>query len=157
VVHLYSPFPATNLLAKATLCITTIGANTAELASLGIPMLVVLPTGESQISTRVAWDGILGLINYNRTISRWINQYMVNQIRKRQQKLAWPNIWANREIVPELWGDINPQFLAKTTLGYLQNSAKLAQMRADLLEVSGHNQQGNAAQKIRARVIQEAQ
>lgn len=156
IVHLYAPFPATNLLAKATLCITTIGANTAELASLGIPMLVVLPTGENQISNPVAWDGIWGLINQNPTISRWINQYMVSQIRKRNQKLAWPNIWAKREIVPELWGNINPQFLANTTLDYLQDPTRLAEIRTQLLEITGSTQidRVNAAQKIREKIIQ---
>jgi lipid-A-disaccharide synthase len=148
VVHLYSPFPAQDLLAQAVLCLTTVGANTAELASLGVPMLVVLPTGKSQIATPVAWDGILGLINSNPWVSRLINEYMVKQIRKRGQKLAWPNIWAGEEIVPELWGDLTPISLARETLSYLERPAELAKMHDRLLAVAGANSDGNAAQRI---------
>jgi lipid-A-disaccharide synthase len=40
-----------------SLCLTTVGANTAELGSLAVPMIVLLPT--QQLDAMRAWDGLL--------------------------------------------------------------------------------------------------
>lgn len=148
IVHIYTQFPAPALLTKTTICLTTVGANTAELASWGVPMLVILPTNWEYIDVRVGWDGLLGLINANPLISRWINQLMVRYIRYHQQKLAWPNIWAEAEIVPELLGEITPQLLADKVLYYLNHPQKLQGMRDRLLQVTGQTGKTNAAEAI---------
>ncbi|MFN3927340.1 MAG: lipid-A-disaccharide synthase [Pseudanabaenaceae cyanobacterium] len=147
-VHIYSKFPAQNLLTKTTICLTTVGANTAELASLGVPMLVILPTNWDYIDVRVGWDGLLGIFNANPMISRWINKLMVYQIRQKKQKLAWPNIWAGREIVPELLGEISPELLTAKVHYYLDHPEELAQMRQNLLAVAGQNGAQSADQQI---------
>ncbi|MGB8698633.1 MAG: lipid-A-disaccharide synthase, partial [Thermosynechococcaceae cyanobacterium] len=59
-VWLWTQVPAYELLSQCRLCITTVGANTAELASLAIPMLVIIPT--QQLDIMRAWDGIPGLL-----------------------------------------------------------------------------------------------
>jgi lipid-A-disaccharide synthase len=154
VIPMHRQFPAVDLLAQASLCVTTVGANTAELALWGVPMLVVLPTSPEYMSIRLGWDGIAGLLNGNPYIARFINWYLVQSIRRRGQKLAWPNIWAEQEIVPELWGDITPESLAKTIIAYLQQPDKLESMRQKLRAVCASQVNGglNAAQAIAALI-----
>jgi len=59
-VMLWQQNPAYDLMSQFRLCVTTIGANTAELGSLGVPMMVLLPT--QKLDVMKAWDGILGLL-----------------------------------------------------------------------------------------------
>ncbi len=153
-IALHREFPAVTLLTKASLCITTVGANTAELASWAVPMLVVLPTGAEYMSTKLGWDGIPGLLNGNPYIAKLINWYLVERIRRRGQKLAWPNIWAQQEIVPELWGEITPASLAKTIVEYLRKPEKLQLMRQQLRAVCASQSNLNAAQRLVALIAQ---
>lgn len=55
-IQLITDFPAHQDLRQCQLCLTTVGANTAELGALGLPMLVLLPT--QQLDAMRAWDGI---------------------------------------------------------------------------------------------------
>ena len=52
--------PAYSDISQCDIALTTVGANTAELGSLNIPMIVVVPT--QHIVVMEAWDGFLGLI-----------------------------------------------------------------------------------------------
>lgn len=70
---------------------------------------------------------------------------------KRLGRLAWPNIWANAEIVPELAGDLQPEAITAIVLDFLDHPEKLKKMRTDLRHVRG---QGGAAAKL-ARVVVE--
>ena len=150
VIYLHRQFPAYDLCNQARLCITTIGANTAELASWAVPMLVVLPTSAEYMPQQLGWDGLLGLLNGNRFFAKVINRYLVDRLRRKGQKLAWPNIWAGEEIVPELWGEITPESLANTIQHYLQQPEKLAEMKRKLRAVCAGEANGdlNAAQRI---------
>jgi lipid-A-disaccharide synthase len=134
-VDLDQTFPAYERLAHCQLCLTTVGANTAELGSLGVPMLVLLPT--QQLDVMRAWDGIPGiLVNLpilGRFFARIINGWFV----QRKGLLAWPNIWAGEEIVPELMGALTPAQVARQVVGYLQEPQQLAQMRSRLRQVRG--------------------
>ena len=144
VVH--TEFPAYDLLTQCTLCLTTIGANTAELGALGVPMIVILPM--QQLDAMRAWDGSLGvLVNLpliGSPIAKLVNTIAFRALNNR--KLAWPNIWANqREIVPELIGDLDAKTVAEFTIDYLEHPEKLATMKAQLRQVRG---EAGAADKL---------
>ncbi len=148
-VELHPEFPAYDLLSKCTLCLTTIGANTAELGALGVPMIVL--TATQQLDAMRAWDGGLGLLVNLPLVGTPIAK-IVNAILYRKystQKLAWPNIWAQTEIVPELFGRLDAKTVAELTAGYLQHPEKLATMRSDLRRVRGA---AGAADKLAAIV-----
>jgi hypothetical protein len=134
-IDLHTTFPAYDQLTASTLCLTTLGANTAELASLGVPMIVLTVLYELDVS----WDGLPGLLTkipgVGRLLSRGINWYFYH--RDPHRKFAWPNIWAGREIVPELAGWISPEFVGQRVLDYLDHPEKLEQMREDLATVRG--------------------
>jgi hypothetical protein len=136
-VVLVQPEPGESyrVLRDCQLCITTVGANTAELGALAVPMVVLVPT--QQLDAMRAWNGLPGLLanlpGVGSLIAKGINRYMI----KRLGLLAWPNIWAGREIVPELVGRLVAQEVADRLLDYLANPEKLETMRQEMRSVSG--------------------
>jgi lipid-A-disaccharide synthase len=146
-VNLWGTFPAHDLLLQCRLCLTTIGANTAELAALGVPMIVLLPT--QQMDAMRSWDGLPGLLAnlpglgslFAIVINTWLKWLYMRQSRL----LAWPNIWAGEMIVPELLGKLQPQQVADFALDLLTHPEKLEQMRDRLRQVRG---KPGAAQKL---------
>ncbi len=137
-VELRTEFPAYEWLSECSLCLTTIGANTAELGALGVPMIVLIAM--QQLDAMRAWDGTLGILVNLPLLGTPIAK-IVNTIAYRtlgSKKLAWPNIWANQqEIVPELVGYLDAKTVAEFTLEYLQHPEKLTAMRSKLREVRG--------------------
>jgi lipid A disaccharide synthetase len=133
------------------MCLTTIGANTAELAALGVPMIVMIPI--YQLDAMRSWDGIPGILArlpvVGSPIAKTINWLAFKQLKGR--KLAWPNIWAGKEIVPELVGYFTAQDIADVTIDHLDHPEKLAAMKASLSAVRG---EPGAAQKI-VDIVQE--
>ena len=133
-LELVTQFPADEL-SQCRLCITTVGANTAQLGALGVPMIVLIPT--QQLDAMRSWDGIPGILanlpGLGSGFARLINWFVLKQGRL----FAWPNIWAKEEIVPEVVGEIQAEEIASMVLDYLSNPQKLKAMRDRLLEVRG--------------------
>jgi lipid A disaccharide synthetase len=153
-VLLWPTHPAYEVMGQMAFCITTVGANTAELGALAVPMVVLLPTQKLEVMK--AWDGIPGLLANLPLVgdgfAKVINTLMLRQIFKEGRRFAWPNIWAKREVVPELIGRLEPQLVAEKVVGYLENPAALAAMGEDLRSVRG---QAGASAKLAAMVIEE--
>ena len=141
--------PVYSLLAQCDLCLTTIGANTAELGALAVPMIVVVPT--QQLDAMRAWDGIPGLLanlpGVGSSVAKLINWIYLQRI----GLLSWPNKWANEEIVPELVGRLQPKVVADLALDFLSHPEKLQQMRDKLRKVRG---EPGAANKL-AQIVRE--
>jgi hypothetical protein len=148
-VELHTGHPAYDVLSQCSICLTTVGANTAELGSLGVPMIVLLPT--QQLDAMRSWDGLPGLLAnlpiFGSGFAKLINWLVLS----RKGLLAWPNIWAQEMIVPELVGKLQPQEVAEMVLNYLENPEKLEAIRAKLRSVRG---EPGAAQKI-AQIVWE--
>ena len=153
-VMLWQPTPAYDVLSQFRLCITTIGANTAELGSLGIPMMVLIPTQKMDVMK--AWDGIPGLLAnlplVGNTFAKAINTLVLRQIYKEGRLFAWPNLWAKREIVPELIGRLHPTQVAQQAVDYLEYPEQLEAIRRDLRSVRG---EPGASNKLADMVRQE--
>jgi lipid A disaccharide synthetase len=143
IVELKQENPAYHLLSQCSLCLTTVGANTAELGSLGIPMIVLLPT--QQLDAMRSWDGLPGLLanlpGIGSSFSKLINWWFL----RNKGLLAWPNIWAQSEIVPELVGKLQPQTVGEMVLDLLENPEKLAAIKDKLRFARGES---GAAQKL---------
>ena len=152
VIKIHREFPAHAIIQSSQLCITTVGANTAELAALHQPMIVLLPT--NFVDMKVGWDGVLGLLATAPVLGKFlrvlINSILITEIQKKGQLLAWPNIWAGAAIVPELLGDLTPTQVATEILFYLDHPDELAKMRDRLKQVCG---QAGAATKLAEMVI----
>ncbi len=134
-IELHTEFPAYEVLRRCQICITTLGANTAELGALGVPMVVVLPT--QQLDAMRAWDGIPGLLanlpGVGSAMALAINAWFL----RKKRLLAWPNIWAGEEIVPELVGQLQPQEVAERVLDLLAHPEALRQMSRRLRQARG--------------------
>jgi hypothetical protein len=149
-IELITEFPAYQNLVNCQLCLTTVGANTAELTALRVPMIVLLPT--QQLDAMRSWDGLPGILANLPGVGT-IFAKLINWLVLRQGRLfAWPNIWAGSEIVPELVGKLAPETIAQLVLDYLQHPEQLKLMRDRLSAVRG---QTGAAQQIADIIKQE--
>jgi len=151
-IELWTETPAYDLLSECSLCLTTVGANTAELGALAVPMIVLLPT--QQLDTMKAWDGLPGLLAnlpFVGSIFAIVINWLIWRLGKRKL-YAWPNIWAQAEIVPELVGKLEPEVVAGLAIDYLSHPEKLAQMCDRLRSVRGES---GAANKIAELVYEE--
>ncbi len=113
-------------------------------------MIVLLPT--QQMDVMRAWDGLPGLLanlpgvgSAFATVINWLAL-------RRMGLLAWPNIWAKEEIVPELVGELNPEDIARMAIDLLDHPEKLEAMRTKLRKVRG---QPGAAEKLVQLVCEE--
>lgn len=135
LVELWTQSPAYELLAQCDLCLTTIGANTAELGALAVPMLVLMPI--QQLDAMRAWDGLPGLLanlpGLGSLFAKLINRWFL----RRTRLLAWPNIWAGEMIVPELIGELQPQEIAAQVLEWLEHPEIRMAIRQKLRQVRG--------------------
>ncbi|MCC3470600.1 MULTISPECIES: lipid-A-disaccharide synthase [unclassified Microcoleus] len=151
-IELWTQTPAYDLLSQCSLCLTTVGANTAELGSLAVPMIVLIPT--QQLDAMKAWDGLPGLLAnlplVGSVFATAIN-WLILQLGK-GKLYAWPNIWAGEEIVPELIGRLEADVVADLAIDYLSNPDKLARMGDRLRSVRGES---GAARKIAELVCEE--
>ncbi|WP_107671287.1 lipid-A-disaccharide synthase [Cyanothece sp. BG0011] len=147
-IQLISQFPAHEQLQQCCLALTTVGANTAELGALGIPMIVLLPT--QQLDAMRTWDGIPGILANLPLVGSQLAKLINARVVKMGRLFAWPNIWAKEEIVPELKGELQGETVGNLVLDWLGNPLKLNQIHQRLLQVRG---QPGAAQKI-AEIVQ---
>ncbi len=147
-IELIARTPAYDLLSQCRLCLTTVGANTAELGSLAVPMIVLLPT--QQLDIMRAWDGLPGLLanlpGVGAAFAAGINWLVL----RKGQLFAWPNIWAKQEIVPELVGKLKPEVVAELVLDFLSHPEKLVEMSDRLRSLRG---QPGAAEKLAEIVL----
>ncbi|MGF1490175.1 MAG: lipid-A-disaccharide synthase [Prochloraceae cyanobacterium] len=142
-IELITDFPAYERLSQCSLTLTTVGANTAELGSLAIPSIILIPT--QQLDAMRSWDGLPGILANLPGIGT-IFAKIINLLVLRKKRLyAWPNIWAKTEIMPELVGNIQAKDVANLVLNYLENPEKLDEMRDRLGEIRGRS---GAAKKI---------
>jgi hypothetical protein len=134
-IELVQHSPAHDVLSQCSLALTTVGANTAELAALGVPMLVLVPT--QHLHVMQAWDGLAGLVA-RLPLLRWLFGVALTLWRLRHRGLmAAPNIAAGRLLVPELVGPITPEQIAAEAAQWLGQPSRLAAMARDLRSLRG--------------------
>lgn len=138
-VSLWTDFPAHSLLKRCVLCVTTVGANTAQLGSLAVPMVVLLPT--QQLDVMRTWDGLWGVLCQlpvvGPQLTKVINTVAIQLIKRSQRRFAWPNIWAQDEVVPELLGRITAEEVCDRISTYLHHPEQLETMRQNLRKLRG--------------------
>ena len=148
VILIQEKHPAYSDLIQCKLALTTVGANTAELGSLNIPMIVVVPT--QHIIVMEAWDGCLGLIA-RLPILKWCLGILITFLKlKKRGFMAWPNISAKRMIVPERVGHITPKQIAQEAIEWLSSPLRLSGQKKDLQALRGNK---GATQKFCKEII----
>ena len=134
-IHLQEDPPAHGVLSQCSLALTTVGANTAELGALGVPMIVLVPT--QHLGVMQAWDGWMGLLARLPGLRRLIGLLLSAWRMRNHGLLAWPNISAGRMVVPERVGAITPEQIAAEATGWLQQPERLEGQREDLRALRG--------------------
>ncbi len=127
--------PAHGPLSQCALALTTVGANTAELGALGVPMIVLVPT--QHLHVMQAWDGGLGLLARLPGMRRLLGVALTAWRMRHRGFLAWPNISAGRLVVPERVGAITPEQIAAEAADWLDHPDTLAGMRQELRGLRG--------------------
>ncbi len=134
-IYLIEKHPAHNFLCQCDLAITTVGANTSELGALCLPMIVVLPT--QHLNVMEAWDGFLGIIGRIPILKNCIG-WLISYWKLRNKKfMAWPNITANKMIIPERVGNISPKKIAEEACYWINSPEKLKRQKEDLRSLRG--------------------
>ena len=124
-----------NILSQCKLALTTVGANTAELAAINLPMIVVLPT--QHLNAMNAWDGIFGIMGKINLLNR-IQTFLIKRYYLKNKKfLAWPNIKANKQIIPERVGIISPKEISDEVIYLLNKNTILLEQKINLLKIRG--------------------
>ena len=135
VILIQEKHPAYSDLSQCDLALTTVGANTAELGSLNIPMIVVVPT--QHILVMEAWDGLVGLLG-RLPILKWCLGLLISYVKLRKRGfMALPNILAKRMIVPERIGHITTTQIAHETIAWLNSPSRLSGQKEDLQSLRG--------------------
>ncbi|MEC7897722.1 MAG: glycosyl transferase [Cyanobacteriota bacterium] len=135
LIHLQEEPPAHGVLSQCALALTTVGANTAELGALGVPMIVLVPT--QHLGVMQAWDGWMGLVARLPGLKRVIGWLLSAWRLRNHGLLAWPNISAGRMVVPERVGPITPAQIAMEASEWLQSPERLEGQRQDLRALRG--------------------
>ncbi len=125
------------------LIITIPGTNTLESTYLGTPMVVAIPLNKPEA---IPLDGLAGLVGGLPIIGPLIKRQMVKQYSKRIKFAAIPNIRAEREIVPEIRGIIEPADVAKEVIGLLRSPERLAKIKEELRKITRTTE--SAANKV---------
>ena len=136
-IYLIIKHPCYEVLKKCDLAITTVGANTAELAAISLPMIVVLPT--QHLNMMNAWDGIFGIIGKIPFINKLFSFIVKKWSLKTKKYFSWPNIKERKQIVPERIGDISPKQIAKEALFLIKNYKTLQKIKRNLSIQRGEN------------------
>lgn len=106
-------------------------------------MVVLLPT--NKLDAMRAWGGLLGLLvripGVGQLVARIVNWCALRLI----QYFAWPNIWAQEQIVPELRGYLTPESVANEVRDILLDRHRYNQIQERLQE---WREEPGAADKI---------
>jgi hypothetical protein len=134
-IRLIEAHPAHGPLSQCALALTTVGANTAELGALAVPMIVLVPT--QHLHVMQAWDGWLGLVARLPGLRALVGVALTAWRLRQRGFLAWPNISAGRAVVPERVGAIQPEQIAAEAADWLEHPERLAAVRDDLRSLRG--------------------
>lgn len=125
------------ILSKVRLLITIPGTKTNEAGYLGIPQLVILPLNHPE---HIPMWGLAGWLDFLGPIGKKIKALIVlNYVRKniasKKRFIAMPNIIAQKEIIPEYYGKIDPKLLSNLINEIISNTDKLIKISQDLIEI----------------------
>jgi len=134
-IYLISKHPCYEALKSCDLAITTVGANTAELSALALPMIVVLPT--QHLNVMNSWDGIFGIIGKISFMNKFFTFIVKKWYLKKKKFFAWPNIKARKLIVPERIGNVLPEQIANEAIFLIKNKKYLKEQKKNLSKQRG--------------------
>lgn len=119
------------------LSLTLPGTNTAELAALGVPMMVILPLQRPDL---LPLEGLPGLIGKIPLFGKWLKSALVRYQLSKLKYLALPNQKLNQAIVPEMVGNFSAESLAAKAYELLMQPYLRREMSMRLRQTMGSEQ-----------------
>ena len=119
---------------NSELVITIPGTNTARLAALGIPMLVVFPLDNPDVIPLEGLAHYIGKIPY---LGSKFKKTLADSLNKKIKFFALPNIKADKEVVPEIRGNIEPAAVALKAISLLKETNKRKEISDELKRSMG--------------------
>jgi lipid-A-disaccharide synthase len=101
-----------------TVALTLPGTNTAELAVLGVPMVVALPLHRPEV---IPVDGLVGRLGAVPGLGPWLKRRLAAAVLARHPLVALPNARLGRAVTPEVVGVFAPEQLANVVTSLLQD------------------------------------
>jgi len=129
---------------NSELVITIPGTNTARLAARGIPMLVIFPLDNIDV---IPLEGIAHYISKIPYFGIRLKKKFAEIMNKQTRFFALPNIKADKEVIEEIRGIIDPKEIADKAIALLKDKTKRQNMSQQLIQAMG---QPGAAEKIAA-------
>lgn len=134
-----------SIMSLSDLALIIPGTSTAEVACLGVPMLVVLPLQRPEM---IPLDGLAGQVGKIPYLGVMVKRYIIKKYNQRINFCALPNIRTGKEIVPEMRGKIEPQDVANKAIGLLQDKEKLASISRELKKMMGREGASNKVAEV---------
>jgi lipid-A-disaccharide synthase len=116
-------------ISAADLAVTIPGTNTAQIASAGIPMLVLFPLDNPEV---IPLEGIMHYLTSIPLLGYFLKRLIAFEVNRKTKYFALPNIKAGREIVPEMRGSIKPKEAAEKIINLLSHPSILRNMEKEL-------------------------
>lgn len=123
-----------DLMGAADLALSLPGTNTAELAYLNVPMIVVL---QLEYPERIPLEGLPGLIGGIPVLGGAIKRWLLPKVLAKVEYTAWPNRLAGAAIVPEVRGKISPEDVGRQAIRLLSDPRRRADMSQRLAGLAG--------------------
>ena len=127
--------------------ITLPGTNTAELAILGIPMIVVFPMNKLD---EIPVEGLVGALSDIPLFGKYIKRAVIKQAVKKMKFVALPNQKMGLEVTPELVGNILPLEAAEKALKILNSPYERREISLNLKKTMGAT---GAAKNVVANMV----
>lgn len=121
-------------MAIADVALAVPGTNTAELAILGVPMVVALPLNKPEV---IPLDGLIGRIGDIPLLGAALKRTLIPRMARRFPWVSLPNQKAKQMLVPELVGVLSPHDVANAAISLLCSPERRRRVSQQLKEVMG--------------------
>ncbi len=129
------------------IALTCPGTVTAELAVLGVPMIVAVPLNKPEL---VPIDGIGNLLTKIPFVGKTLKKHAVKKLANELSYIALPNIKTSREIVPEVVGVLEPTDVAIPAASFISDNALREKVSSELKKSMG---EPGASQRVAEIIV----
>lgn len=132
------------------LALTVPGTNTAELAVLGVPQVVVLPLNKPE---EIPLEGLIGQVGRIPVLGKWLKRLAIGHLSRRIGLVALPNRRMGRMVTPEMIGVLSPEAVAGEAAAILGDPMRRRQIKLDLLQAMGYPGAAKAVSTVVSEVL----
>ncbi|MBI2914299.1 MAG: hypothetical protein HYY08_00085 [Firmicutes bacterium] len=123
-----------DIMKAADLALVIPGSTTAEMAFLGLPMVVAAPVNKPEL---VPLEGLVGLVGRVPLLGRRVKAQALKRYVSLNRFCAHPNIRAGREMVPEVRGVLIPEDVAVAAVPLWRDGNRRRKLASELKAVMG--------------------